>query len=809
MAKKTSDGINSDLTQFTKEVQKKLDALDAKAKIRLGGGPVTEEQVIAIRQKIALTAAIEKNNGHREVSYSTGDPCGKDKFSKINRALHKLFKFLKKVRKFADKYINGSINAIQDLEGEIRSTIDVIASAMRSIVQRIREWILKKIRAGIEDILNMILPPLLKQIKSGVLKTLIDQLFCKFEQIIANLAKLVAEFLYSLVGQIINAPLCAAENFANALINKVANDIQQALDPIFAQINQVLGGVSQITASVFQAIDFVLGFQGFLCKEPKCPDVKEYKTGGSEGSEKDSKLDFSFLKISDKVNNNVKGWMNDFFGPRDEEYLSPGECYSGSFECGIPQIQIFGGGGSGAVAAAVVNSIGQVIGANLFFGGGGYTSPPFVSIVDPAGCGINASAYSVLGPPDPNNDNRSEVEKIIILGSGSDYSDKFNGGPPIINSFGGAPNPITVGTSLILSWDVRNASLISLNVPGYSNLSPIQSISLPIYEEDVYFAPGETEAKVKYTLTAKNKNDKSEDQIVTRDLEITVVTVDQNLNVNINANPPTIDLFDLYPKVLSLSDVLTLKWETSNTTKVSLDISGFETVPFDGAISFVIPSNLKFPADGSKLFQTYTLTAENSNAPIGQRVVTNTISVEIVKRVSTGSLLVPPDTGGIGDADDTGVPDTGVPDAGVPDAGVPGGGVPGGGVPDTGVPDTGGGGFSPNDVISEIDDVIIIDDTGTGYAPEDTVEIIGGNNGADFELELTPTGQIINVNVISPGYGFVTIPDMIINSDTGVGARFRVNLKFTPIGQFIAEKQLELSAISPQKLVQVIDCITR
>ena len=91
--------------------------------------------------------------------------------------------------------------------------------------------------------------------------------------------------------------------------------------------------------------------------------------------------------------------------------------------------------------------------------------------------------------------------------------------------------------------------------------------------------------------------------------------------------------------------------------------------------------------------------------------------------------------------------------------------------------------------------------------PEDTVEIIGGNNGADFELELTPTGQIVNVKVISPGYGFVTIPDMVINSDTGVGARFRLNLKFTPIGQFIAEKQLE--SISPQKLVQVIDCITR
>jgi hypothetical protein len=807
MAKKTADAINSDLTQFTKEVQKEL---DDKARIKLGGGPVTEEQVIAIRQKIALTAALEKNKDYCEVPYSTGDPCGKDKFSKISRALHRLFKFLKKVRKFADKYINGAINAIQDLEGEIRSTIEVIASAMRSIVQRIREWILKKIRAGIEDILNMILPPLLKQIKSGVLKTLIDQLFCKFEQIIANLAKLVAEFLYSLVGQIINAPLCAAENFANALINKVANDIQRALDPIFAQINQVLGGVSQITASVFQAIDFVLGFEGFLCKGPKCPEVKEYKTGGSEESEKDSKLDFGFLKISNVINNkNVEGWMNDFFGPRDEEYLSPGGCYSGSFECGIPQIQIFGGGGSGAVAGAVVNSIGQVIGANLFFKGTGYTSPPFVSIVDPAGCGVNASAYSVLGPPDPNNDNKSEVEKIIIIGSGYGYSDKFNGGPPIINSFDGSPNPITVGTALILSWDVRNASKISLNVPGYSDLSPVQSISLPIYEEDVYFAPGETEAKVTYTLTAKNKNDKSEDQIVTRDLEITVVTKDQNLNADINANPPTIDLFEPDPKVLSLGDVLTLNWQTSNTTKVSLNIPGFETVPFDGAISFVVPSDLKFPADGSKLFQTYTLTAENSNAPIGQRVVTNTISVEIVKKVGTGSLLVPPDTGGI--VGEGGIVD---PGDGVPvDIGGEGGIVdPGDGVP----ADIGAGGetpnvngYNPNDAISEIDDEIIIDDTGTGYLPEDTVEIIGGNNGADFELELTPTGQIVNVKVISPGYGFVTIPDMVINSDTGVGARFRLNLKFTPIGQFITEKQLELSAIGPQKLVQVIDCITR
>ena len=39
----------------------------------------------------------------------------------------------------------------------------------------------------------------------------------------------------------------------------------------------------------------------------------------------------------------------------------------------------------------------------------------------------------------------------------------------------------------------------------------------------------------------------------------------------------------------------------------------------------------------------------------------------------------------------------------------------------------------------------------------------------------------------------------------GLGAKFKVNLKFIPLNQFLEQEQLE--TIDPNKLVQVVDCI--
>ena len=97
-----------------------------------------------------------------------------------------------------------------------------------------------------------------------------------------------------------------------------------------------------------------------------------------------------------------------------------------------------------------------------------------------------------------------------------------------------------------------------------------------------------------------------------------------------------------------------------------------------------------------------------------------------------------------------------------------------------------GDGGSPNDGIAVIDDIDIIN-TGIGYTSGDTVSISDGD-GSDIGFEINPSGQIVGLSVNEGGYGFTTIPNLTINSSTGVGAEFRVNLKFIPLNDFLEDQ---------------------
>ena len=49
-----------------------------------------------------------------------------------------------------------------------------------------------------------------------------------------------------------------------------------------------------------------------------------------------------------------------------------------------------------------------------------------------------------------------------------------------------------------------------------------------------------------------------------------------------------------------------------------------------------------------------------------------------------------------------------------------------------------------------------------------TVELVGMTNGqAEVELNIED-GLIVGANVVNGGFGFTDLPDLLINSDTGV-----------------------------------------
>lgn len=368
---------------------------------------------------------------------SLPDPCGESTLAKVSVELTRFFKTLKSIKKYGELYIYGTVNKLAKIRDLIAATSEIIAAVLKILVERIRSWLMEQIRRAIEAVMDLIFNTLGSMIKDALIDEIVKAIMCKFDDIIKGLSKLVTEFLFALVQNVVNPVFCAVDQFVNSLINNLAAQIDRAIAPLLASINDVLGGVVQVAGSVFQAIDFVLGFEQFLCTAPDCPKIKSYT--GSDGPTKSETDDFNnFLNVPDsgQVIGAATGWINNFaaFGTTLGDAPTIGlNCDTNPFQCGPPQIEIFGGGGVGATARAVVNRLGQIIGADMSAFGSGYTSPPYVTFYDTCGKGSNASGYSVI-----NDD--GEVIKIVIVNSGVDYPNTVTG----LDEFG---NPIIPGTN--------------------------------------------------------------------------------------------------------------------------------------------------------------------------------------------------------------------------------------------------------------------------------------------------------------------------------------------------------------------------
>ena len=376
-------------------------------------------------KSVANGRAIEKYNTERDLP----DPCGTSELSKINTALHKFFTTLKGIKKYADIYIKGALNKISSITNLIRNTARIIGAVLKTLVNRLRDWLIDKIRRGIENLIDMILPTIAKAIKNTIVQAIVDEIFCRFKDIVKGLANLVTDFLFELIGKVVNAPFCLAQQFTNALVNNLAAIIDESLGPVLDQINDILSGVTSVVGSVFQALDYILGFEAFLCAKPNCPEIKKFKASPWAGPSQ-SQIDAfdNFLPVP--TEEGVVGFVDDYisnieiFGTRigDAQQSSITNCDPSAFECGPPRVEIFGGGGFGAVGQAVVDNIGRTIGVDLIFGGSNYTRPPFVAFVDSCEDTFT-TGYAVINddgqvtdivmtstPVAPPNDGRTEFD---------------------------------------------------------------------------------------------------------------------------------------------------------------------------------------------------------------------------------------------------------------------------------------------------------------------------------------------------------------------------------------------------------------
>ena len=95
------------------------------------------------------------------------------------------------------------------------------------------------------------------------------------------------------------------------------------------------------------------------------------------------------------------------------DLLRSDPCEVGPQPCGPPALKFFGGGGIGAEANPVVDSSGNLIAVDLVSGGFGYSTPPFVQVIDPCRNGSGAVLTTEILD--------GVVIRVIINETGSGY----------------------------------------------------------------------------------------------------------------------------------------------------------------------------------------------------------------------------------------------------------------------------------------------------------------------------------------------------------------------------------------------------
>ena len=405
----------------------------------------------------------------------------------IRRALASFVEMAGKFESYQDAYIDPVMDEMRDIQKLVGETAQVISDSYAQVIRLSRSFLFAKIAELSEDMMGfMQLDSLMKDISVKKAK---DSIYCLLENIIKSLKNTIKNFLTGLLGKLVQAPLCAAEQFLAGLNSRMFNEIEYAIGEAMSSLSGLLGPtIGNFMGFMDKAMGYAqIGLKLLECEGQEC-DPEPYDWALNFGADKHQKLDFKkTIDISSKFNvagigKSVSDGIDKFFGLDDDdlenaEYVKDllGPCPINNKECGPPKIEIFGGGGFGAAANAVINEVGEIVGVNMQSLGVGYTEKPFVTIVDNCdGRGAEGEAILENGQviniiirnggggyqvPDEVSDDDGidvvgEIEGVEIIRTGRDYESG-----DLITSDCGTLKPVLDGTGRIVGANVVHADL--------------------------------------------------------------------------------------------------------------------------------------------------------------------------------------------------------------------------------------------------------------------------------------------------------------------------------------------------------------
>jgi hypothetical protein len=337
-----------------------------------------------------------------------------------------------------------------------------------------------------------------------------NSLSCSIGEVVNGMDGMIEDLLRSALSNVENFVSCAGTQFVGSLLNGIISKVESSIGPSLEGVSDIVAGGIDIYETLTGGIDAITKAGSLLdCNQDpsKCSGVfTEYVIGkGVKSSEDNAALVSSVLENA-KLSAEIGRIGNDIFGADKNGTVNENAGgATGIPECNIklprpldiPEIRIFGGGGSGATGEVILGSFvrnvpknGQdvndaqitasIIGVKITNPGEGYKYPPFIEVVDNSKQGYGAIARTIIrngklrevyivsvGENYPVGSTKIDAARVPIVGPGGVVIDpnnlRYNPLAPQYRK----PRSITVGIGASVNVGIASLTIIRPGV-GYS-----------------------------------------------------------------------------------------------------------------------------------------------------------------------------------------------------------------------------------------------------------------------------------------------------------------------------------------------------
>ena len=314
-----------------------------------------------------------------------------------------------------------------------------------------------------------------------------NALSCVANKVVEGLKDTVSDMLKDLLASGLGIAGCVAANFAAKFLNNMVDGIEDAMRGPLSGLSNLLSPGLNIADFLRSSSFLIEDFSGFLdcnqTNDTKCPPSKKYEIAGGLMEKGADPHQYVIEKMQETKKGGLAGALDslseglgDVTGGLDnviggiqnpsslltgglgalgldklvppgvsktlggagrisgliDDLSSGGSCLGGKRNCGNPKVEIFGGGGIGAIGQVVmgkfidntkglttltdtVSRTASIIGVDLKVPGRNYKSPPAIRFADKCGIGHGAHGHAIIDPE------KGTVTAIVVDTGGTGY----------------------------------------------------------------------------------------------------------------------------------------------------------------------------------------------------------------------------------------------------------------------------------------------------------------------------------------------------------------------------------------------------